>query len=79
MRRRDAYQSSSALVTTSVTLSERTELWESVDVYFGRATPSQLDEVVLKEEEHRPIPRPFHPIREYMYHSQFSSLALMDF
>ena len=58
MKRRYAYRSSSTSVTTSVTLSERSELSESVDAYFGGETPSQLDQV------HHPIPRPRHPIRE---------------
>ena len=76
MRRRDAYRSSSTSVTTSVTLSEKSELSESVDDYFGRATPSQMDQVVVEEEEHRPVPRPRHPICESMHHSHFSSHAL---
>ena len=77
MRRRDAYRSSSTSVTTSVTLSEKSELSESVDDYFGRATPTQMDEVVVEEEEHRPVPHPRHPIRESMHHSNCSSLALI--
>ena len=46
---------------------------KSVDDYFGRATPSQMDQVVLEEEEHRPVPPPRHPIRVSMHHFHFSS------
>ena len=77
LRRRNAYRSSSTSVTTSVTLSEKSELSESVDAYFGRTTPSQSDQVVVEEQEHRPVPRTRHPIREFMHHSHFSSLDLI--
>ena len=77
MRRRNAYRSSSTSVTTSVTLTENSELSEPMDAYFGRATPSQLHQVVVieeeEEEEHRPVPRPRHPIREFMHNSHCSS------
>ena len=80
MRRRNAYRSSSTSVTTSVTLTENSELSEPMDAYFGGATPSQLHQVVVieeeeaeEEEEHRPVPRPRHPIREFMHNSHCSS------
>ena len=73
MRRSNAYRSSSTSVTTSVTLTENSELSEPIDAYFGSATPSQLDQVeVIEEEEHRPVPRPRHPIREFMHNSRLS-------
>ena len=56
---------------TSVTLSEKLELSESVGVYFGKASPSQLDEVAVKEQEHRPVLRPCHPIRESTHRFNF--------
>ena len=71
MMRRDAYRSLSTLVTTSVTLSEKLELSESVDASFGRATQSPLGQVVVEEEEHRRFLRQRHPIRESMHKSHF--------
>ena len=77
MKRRDAYRSLSTSVTNSVTLSEKSELSESVDASFDRTTRSPLGQVVVEEEEHRRFPRQRHPIRESMHNSHFSSLALI--
>ena len=70
MRRRYAFRSSSNSKNTWVTLSEISELSVSVDAYFDRQTPFQLDHVV-EEQVHRAVPRPRHPIGGFMRHSLY--------